>query len=141
MGLGTEIALIKALGGGSGSLPSITAADNGKVLTANSGVWVAQTPSSGGGVLVVKFAYANGMSFCNHTFAEIHAAVTAGNPVIGCVVDCDGVYRAFSYNDRGDKAEYLLAGANVYYSSGLKTVKAEIDEDNAVTVTVQEVTI
>ena len=39
MGLGTEIALIKALGGGSGSLPPITASDNGKVLTADSGVW------------------------------------------------------------------------------------------------------
>lgn len=37
---GKTIALIKALsGGGGGSLPPITAADNGKVLTANSGVW------------------------------------------------------------------------------------------------------
>ena len=141
MALGTEIALIKALGGGSGSLPPITASDNGKVLTANSGVWVAQNPASGGGVLVVKFAYANGTSTCDHTYAEIDAAVTAGNPVIGCVIDCDCVYRDFRYNDRGGKAKYLLAGANVYDSSGLKTVKAEIDEDNAVTVTVREINI
>ena len=123
-------------------LPAVTDVDAGKVLAVNnSGVWVAQTPASGGGVLVVKFAYADGMSFCNHTFAEIHAAVTAGNPIIGCVTDCDSVYKDFRYNDRGDKAKYLLASTNVYYSSGLKTVKAEIDEDNAVTVTVQEVTI
>ena len=38
---GKTIALIKALSGGGGSLPPITDADNGKVLTANSGVWVA----------------------------------------------------------------------------------------------------
>lgn len=35
-------------------LPAITDADNGKVLTANSGVWGAANPS-GGGVLVVNF--------------------------------------------------------------------------------------
>ena len=42
MSLGTEIALIKALGGGA-SLPSVTPADVGKVLGVNdSGVWGAQ---------------------------------------------------------------------------------------------------
>lgn len=98
---------------------------------------------SGGGVLVVKFAYANGTSTCDHTFAEIHAAVTAGNPVIGYVVDCDGVYRSFRHlNGReGQKARYVLNPGNVYSSSGLKTVNAEINEDNAVTVTVQELII
>lgn len=36
---GKTIALIKALGGGGSALPPITDADDGKVLTANSGVW------------------------------------------------------------------------------------------------------
>ena len=36
---GKTIALIKAFGGSGGALPPITAADDGKVLTANSGVW------------------------------------------------------------------------------------------------------
>ena len=54
MGLGTEIALINALGGGGSSLPSVTPADAGKVLAVdNSGVWGAANPSSGGGVLLV----------------------------------------------------------------------------------------
>ncbi len=40
MALGTEIALIKALGGGGSSLPTVTSADAGKVLGVNdSGVW------------------------------------------------------------------------------------------------------
>lgn len=116
MSLGTEIALIKALGGNGGG---------------------------SGGVLVVTFAYANGTSTCDHTYAEIDAAVTAGNPVIGYVVDCDGVYRSFRHlNGReGDKASYRLAPGNVYSSNGLKIVNAGIDEDNAVTVAVLEVTI
>ena len=36
---GKTIALIKAFGGSGGALPPITDADDGKVLTANSGVW------------------------------------------------------------------------------------------------------
>ena len=72
MGLGQEIALIKALGGGS-SLPSVTSSDNGKVLAVKNGAWAADS-----NLLVVT---ANGTSSVDKTYAEIVAAYEAGKSV------------------------------------------------------------
>lgn len=52
------------------ALPEITDADDGKVLTADSGVWVAQTPASGGGVVVVHDVDGT----LDKTWQEIHDA-------------------------------------------------------------------
>ena len=77
MGLGTEIALIKALGGGSGSLPSITPSDNGKVLTADSGVWGAQNPKF---VVTLTLTSESG-GVADKTNAEIAEAFESGKSV------------------------------------------------------------
>lgn len=60
------------------ALPEITDADDGKVLTADSGVWVAQTPASGGGVLVVTGT--NGT--LDKTWQEIHDAMLSSGAAI-----------------------------------------------------------
>lgn len=67
---GKTIALIKALSGG-GALPPITDADNGKVLTANSGVWVAANPS-GGGVFEVHATRSDNTLTLDKTWQEIY---------------------------------------------------------------------
>lgn len=65
-------------------LPAITDADNGKVLTANSGVWVAQTPTAGGGdTEYVHFTVTGDNVTCDHTAAEINDAIQEGKDVIG----------------------------------------------------------
>lgn len=84
---GKIIALIKALsGGGSGGLPPVTASDSGKVLAVdNSGVWVAQTPTAGVGVLVVTDTDGT----LDKTWQEIHDAMTSGIVMVN-IVDADG---------------------------------------------------
>lgn len=49
MEIGEIIALIKALGGGGSSLPSVTSTDNGKLLGVVDGAWAAVTipPANG----------------------------------------------------------------------------------------------
>ena len=121
MALGTEIALIKALGGGSGSLPPITASDNGKVLTAKSGVWVAANPSAGGGVLVVTDTDGT----LDKTWQEIHDASFAilVNESDEYSKDCamfsymnrEGRDEPYSYNVTfGDDATYTASSASGY---------------------------
>ena len=73
MALGTEIALIKALGGGSGGgLPEVTSADAGKVLGVNdSGVWgasgniVLEGTRSGGDVTITTSPLPSHDAFVN----------------------------------------------------------------------------
>lgn len=59
-------------------LPAVTDADDGKVLTADSGVWVAQTPTSGGGVLVVTATAGT----LDKTWTEIVTAMSTTGAVL-----------------------------------------------------------
>jgi len=60
-------------------LPAVTASDAGKVLAVDdSGVWVAQTPASGGGALVVTDTEGT----LDKTWTEIHDAMLSGGAVI-----------------------------------------------------------
>lgn len=81
MSLGTEIALIKALGGGS-SLPSVTSADAGKVLAVNnSGVWGAQEPIGKKFIVTLTPNALDYSGTMDKTVAEINAAYEAGQEI------------------------------------------------------------
>lgn len=82
MSLGTEIALIKALGGGS-SLPTVTSADAGKVLGVNdSGVWGAQEPIGKPFIVTLTPTAADYSGTMDKTVAEIDAAYKAGRKIV-----------------------------------------------------------
>ena len=66
---------------GSG-LPEITAADNGKVLTANSGVWVAQEPIGKPFIVTLTPTAADYSGTMDKTVAEINAAYEAGRKIV-----------------------------------------------------------
>ena len=84
MGLGTEIALIKALGG---ALPPITAADAGKVLTANdSGVWGAQNPIGEPFIVTLTPTAPDYSGTMDRTVSEINAAYEAGQEIVFKVI-------------------------------------------------------
>ena len=76
MNTGETIALIKAFGkgGGSGSLPPVTSADNGKVLTVEDGAWAADSNL----FIVTK----GSGDTADKTLDEVKAAVSAGKTVI-----------------------------------------------------------
>ena len=81
MALGTEIALIKALGGGA-SLPSVTSADAGKVLGVNdSGVWGAQEPIGKKFIVTLTPTALDYSGTMDKTVAEINAAYEAGQEI------------------------------------------------------------
>ena len=84
MALGTEIALIKALGGGSGGgLPEVTSADAGKVLGVNdSGVWGAQEPIGKKFIVTLTPTAQDYSGTMDKTVAEINAAYEAGQHIV-----------------------------------------------------------
>ena len=76
MNTGETIALIKAFGNGGGgsSLPSVTSADNGKVLTVEDGAWAADSN---------QFIVTKGSgNTADKTLDEVKAAVAAGKTVL-----------------------------------------------------------
>lgn len=83
---GKTIALIKALGGGGGALPPITDADDGKVLTANSGVWGAQEPIGKKFIVTMTPTALDYSGTMDKTVAEINAAYEAGQQIVFRVV-------------------------------------------------------
>lgn len=92
-------------------LPDVTEADAGKVLAVNdSGVWVAQNPSSGGGVLVVTDTDGT----LDKTWTEIHDAMLSGGAVIQHdETEADAVLRA-----RVCKGTYDVSSADgIFYSA------------------------
>ena len=84
MGLGTEIALIKALGGGSGGgLPEVTSADAGKVLGVNdSGVWGAQEPIGKKFIVTLTPTALDLSGTADKTLNEVNSAYEAGNEIV-----------------------------------------------------------
>ena len=84
MALGTEIALIKALGGGSGGgLPEVTSADAGKVLAVdNSGVWGAQEPIGKKFIVTLTPTSLDLSGTANKTLNEVNSAYEAGMEIV-----------------------------------------------------------
>ena len=74
------------------ALPGITDADDGKVLTADSGVWVAANPSSGGGVLVVNAEFDGESTYTlDKTWQECKDAELVSVTMEGTNTFCIGV--------------------------------------------------
>ena len=88
-------------------LPSVTAEDDGDVLTVVSGAWAKATPSGGGGVLVVSMENENGDYVLDKTWKEIHDAMANGQiAVIYSAVYEEEVelYTNFNYVYQTEKA-------------------------------------
>ena len=116
MALGTEIALIKALGGGSGGgLPEVTSADAGKVLAVdNSGVWGAQEPIGKKFIVTLTPTALDYSGTMDKTAAEINAAYEAGQQIVFRIYDT-----ATSYYDIVATASRFAEGDAVKRFMGL----------------------
>ena len=120
MGLGTEIALIKALGGGSGGgLPEVTSADAGKVLGVNdSGVWGAQEPIGKKFIVTLTPTSESGGTM-DKTVAEINAAYEAGKmigfslAVGGTTYETFAISRKFAGGSNFDFTATSIIGENL----------------------------
>lgn len=64
-------------GGGGSSLPAVTSADNGDVLTVVNGAWDKAAPS--GGVMIIHLDLGTGVT--DKTWQQVHDALAAGVPV------------------------------------------------------------
>ena len=103
---GKTIALIKAFGGSGGALPPITAADDGKVLTANSGVWGAQEPIGKKFIVTLTPTALDYSGTMDKTVEEITAAHEAGQEIVFRVMTS-----ATSYMEVDCAARYYANGA------------------------------
>lgn len=76
-----------AAGGGGSSLPAVTEADNGKVLTVVNGAWDKAAPSGGSEIFEVVFEVSVGASgievIADKTFADVAAANQSGKIIAG----------------------------------------------------------
>ena len=99
------------------ALPAITPDDAGKVLTANdSGVWVAQNPSSGGGVLVVTGTYIDRVLTLDKTWQEIHDAFISNGAVIS-IGDGEIFESTLVTKVTADSGVYQVVAENAYTAS------------------------
>ena len=111
-------------GGGGSSLPSVTSADNGDVLTVVEGEWAKAEPSGASDVMVVSFEEPeNGPITCNKTYSEIIEALNAGKAVVGVIYD-SGVFScslniALTYLDDGENSPTLLFRPNTYIADAV----------------------
>ena len=74
-------------------LPSVTADDNGDVLTVVEGEWAKATPSGGGGSLVIGVTSADDVDTFNKTWKEIHDAMASGQ--IAMILSEEDAYTVF----------------------------------------------
>ena len=120
---------------GSG-LPAITDADDGKVLTADSGVWVAANPSSGGSVLVVTITEDNGSYVADKTYEEIVAAYPNVSAVVQ-MVDYNEHSVYDQYKENKNKVSFGFVNPNV--SNAVEFRIVTINSGNTVTATEKSV--
>ena len=74
------LAAAKALSGGGGGsdLPSVTAEDNGDVLTVVEGAWAKASPSGGGGCMKITASEVEGSVVLDKNYSEISEAFDSG---------------------------------------------------------------
>lgn len=102
-------------GGGGSSLPEVTSADNGNVLTVVEGAWAKAEPL--GGVLIANYVYGDDGDYVDETYATLKAAFLAGKTVL--------LVRDDSYNDPDygtSQFTYDMArGLEEYANTGAQT--------------------
>ena len=113
------------------ALPEITGADDGKVLTADSGVWVAANPSSGGGVLVVTITEDNASYVADKTYEEIVAAYPNVSAEFQMV---DSNEHSVCDQYREDKNKVMFGFVNPHVMNAVLFENFTINSDNTVTV-------
>lgn len=106
-----------------GGLPPVTASDNGKVLTANNGVWGAQEPIGKKFIVTLTPTAADYSGTMDKTVAEINAAYEAGQEIwfkvltsASTSVEVPIAYWAndSSYDYHGFAADIVQVNANMF---------------------------
>ena len=125
------LALIKSMAGGS-SLPSVTSADNGKVLGVVDGAWAADE-----NVFIVTFTFSGGYK-ADKTFAEISDAMSANKRIIGVygtsnIYECTKSSSGFSFSSITGKVSvsaFIVGPNNVVQQAQGATVEAVLNNEN-----------